>query len=151
MRTEHQQRVYDFMKLAGQDLPEVPALPSKDTRELRARLILEEALETVEALGFKASATMGFSVVSSKDFILLDGPEPDLVEIADGCADISVIATGTLIACGIEDAELLAEVDKNNLAKFGEGGYRREDGKWMKPPGHKSPDITAVLKSQGME
>jgi predicted HAD superfamily Cof-like phosphohydrolase len=36
-------------------------------------------------------------------------------------------------------------VDQNNLAKFGPGGHRREDGKWVKPPDHKPPDIAGLL------
>lgn len=39
-------------------------------------------------------------------------------------------------------------VDENNLAKFGPGGYRRDDGKWIKPPGHKPPAIAKALRWQ---
>ncbi|RME74113.1 MAG: hypothetical protein D6785_16225, partial [Planctomycetota bacterium] len=78
-----------------------------------------------------------------------NGKKPSLVEIADGCADIMVVTTGTLSACGISDIPLQEEVDQNNLSKFGPGGYEREDGKWVKPPDHKPPKILKILEDQG--
>ncbi|RME85522.1 MAG: hypothetical protein D6785_04320, partial [Planctomycetota bacterium] len=52
MKSPHQKRVEEFMRLAGQEIPEVPTLPDEKTRLLRSKLILEEALETIHALGF---------------------------------------------------------------------------------------------------
>lgn len=145
MRSKHQRRIEDFMRLAGQHVVYSPHTPSETIRYLRAALILEEALETIKALGFKASTTGA----SPKDFILDACDECNLIEVADGCADISVVTIGTLSAFGISDKPLLKEVDESNLRKFGPGGYRRDDGKWIKPPDWKVPDIEGVLKSQG--
>ncbi len=50
--TDHYDRVKTFMKLAGQDTPDEPIFPSLEIRKLRATLILEEAMETIYALGF---------------------------------------------------------------------------------------------------
>ena len=74
--------------------------------------------------------------------------DPNLVEIADGCADLSVVTIGTLSACGIADEMLLGVVDANNLAKFGPGHSIREDGKLIKPKNHKPPDIAQLLEIQ---
>jgi predicted HAD superfamily Cof-like phosphohydrolase len=153
-QTDHQVRVEKFMELAGQNLPDKPTVPDLETRKLRARLMLEECLETIfDGLALEidlcgiicddAKYTMSLVKFHEKE-----GKEPDLVAIADGCADISVVTTGTLSACGIADEELLEEVDKNNLAKFGPGGHRNEHGKWIKPPGHMPPDIQGLLKRQ---
>src|SRR5688500_10759988 len=49
--TQHYGNVKEFMIGAKQDCPESPCLPDPVTRKLRASLILEEAFETVEALG----------------------------------------------------------------------------------------------------
>jgi len=138
--TPHQARVAEFMRLAGQELPQLPGLPSLGIRKLRAKLILEEALETLKGLGYEPVKKPW-----SQDWDVQEAYEPDLVEIVDGCADISVVTTGTLLACGVGDEDLLKLVDENNLAKFGPGGYRREDGKWMKPAEHKAPDIAGLL------
>jgi len=147
------------MRKAESEVPDQPMVPDESIRRLRAILILEEALETVKALGFDIASIhyrnpQGYQPRASLGFDFDNwqvgywNVPPDLVEIADGCADISVVTIGTLSACGIADEAILEEVDLNNLAKFGLGGYRRADGKWIKPAGHQPPDIQALLKSQ---
>jgi len=143
MPTPHYNRVKEFMQRVGQDTPEIATEPSEKIRILRAKLILEEALETVEALGVRV---LNEGVEVTEDGLVYDAPgEVNLQEVADGCADISVVTIGTLIAFGIDDDPLLKEVDASNLRKFGEGSYRREDGKWMKPPGWTPPDIMGAI------
>lgn len=145
-RTLHQQCVDTFMLNARQELPDIPTVPDVKIRELRARIILEEALETVKALGFAARA----KVFETKTEIELEDMfEPDLVEIADGCWDIAVVTTGTLSACGISDEKGQCLVDEANLEKFGPGHTIRADGKLIKPPDFKPPDIERLLKEQG--
>lgn len=161
MRTYHQKRVDQFMKLAKQELPKTPCIPGVEVRRLRAKLIMEEALETIHALGFTVELdwlhdspggqrSHVWQEIRNQDVGFVEsGNGPDLIEIADGCADLSVVTTGTLSACGISDLPLLAIVNDNNMAKFGEGHSIREDGKLVKPPGHKPPDIASVLRVQG--
>lgn len=143
MRTLHQVRVEELMRRAGQELPMRPIIPSLAVRQLRANLILEEAMETLEGLGFTVK-------LNGNDFVAVPISEPDIVKAVDGCADLSVVTIGTLSAFGVGADPILAAVDANNLEKFGPGSYRREsDGKWMKPPGHKPPDIMGILIKQG--
>lgn len=162
MNYNHQAAVDEFMEKAGQALPKRPGIPNRETRYLRAKLILEEAVETIKALGFSVAVTsivgprdssseetFEFCVAKrdgSTDVDLVDRFEPDLIEIIDGCCDISVVTVGTLSACGCEHETFQREVDASNLRKFGPGGHRREDGKWMKPPDWKKPDIEGILK-----
>ncbi len=163
MRSEHQKRVDEFHRLAGHIDPTEPTVPSPETRRLRARLILEEALETIGALGcivfWRDQETDDTGIISGpvdsspyelgiSENCIQDGNSLSLEEIADGCWDTIVVTTGTLSACGIDDQEGQEEVDNNNLAKFGPGGYRRDDGKWVKPPNHPKPDIKGVLERQ---
>ncbi len=149
MKSEHYCKLEQFMKLAGQERPKTPKIPSREVRKLRAKLIFEECLETITALGF-AVITLNERVDGKTVYhpTFIEDEEPNLIEIADGCADIKVIATGTLVACGIHDVELQNEVDKNNLTKFGKGHRIREDGKLIKPPNHQPPDIAKILKDQ---
>lgn len=137
-RSEHQQMIDQFMRLAGQTLPTQPTEPSDDVKKLRATLIAEEAKESIEALGFACDIKIDYDHVGFFD----------LIAVADGCADLSVVTIGTLSACGIADVELLAEVDASNLRKFAGNGYRREDGKWVKPTDWQPPDIARVLEQQ---
>lgn len=145
MKSEHQARIEAFMKLAGQAVPTIPVMPSLEVRRLRANIILEEALETIQGLGF-ALRMKPFD----NEFELMEDGAPDIVEVVDGCADISVVTIGTLSAFGVADQPILEAVDAANLTKFGPGSYRRaSDGKWMKPPDFKAPDIMDVLIRQG--
>ena len=143
MPTAHYDRIKSFMQKVGQDTPEGAVVPDEKTRILRAKLILEEALETVDALGVHVHIE-GIEIVE-EGLQYSGGGEINLQEVADGCADISVVTMGTLIAFGIDDEPLLEEVDASNLRKFGEGSYRREDGKWMKTPGWTPPDIMGAI------
>lgn len=142
-RTVHQQRIDLFMRCAQQEVPEAPAMPSAPVRNLRANLILEEALETI--------AGLGYAVVQDENtgkLTIVPFGEPNMVEVVDGCADLSVVTIGTLSAFGVSDVSVLEEVDNANLRKFGPGSFRRGDGKWIKPPDFVPPNIERVLSLQ---
>lgn len=154
-QTAHQERIEEFMQKAEQSVPDYPVEPDKPTRLLRAKLILEEALETVSALGVNVTTPSSLSSptvpIQFKDLQFFINPyKPfDMVEVVDGCCDISVVTIGTLSACGVKDAALLLEVDLSNLAKFGPGSSKRKDGKWLKPEGWTPPAISYHLRQQG--
>ncbi len=157
----HQDNIEDFMDKAGQDLPENTEVPDRETRELRARLILEEAIETIGALGFDLHYESHGNIYKDHFVaplcltIIHKGGLPDeeisLEEIADGCADLSVVTIGTLSACGIADESLLDLIDENNLSKFDGKETIREDGKLIKSPNWKAPDIEGLLKKMGYQ
>lgn len=135
MKTDHQQRVEEFMVKAGQQVPEVPTMPDFHTRRLRAALIFEEAMETIQALGFQPALSfkdMVFVVYPDRVQMIDHCIDPDFEGIVDGCADLSVVLTGTLSACGVQDGPILDEVDRSNLTKFRDGYSIREDGKLLK-------------------
>lgn len=159
--SDHYDRIREFMvtlsharELASKtyhELPDRVSMPSSEIRVLRAKLIFEEALETIrKGLGVSVhlKSRNGDAVVEaiSDNAGFVANSKPNLVEIADGCADVSVVTIGTLIACGIPDVLLLALVDDNNLGKFGPGHYIRDDGKLIKAPDHKPPDVAGLLK-----
>lgn len=159
--TKHQENIEDFMDKASQDLPEKPTIPDEKIRELRAKLILEEAIETIEALGFNiymdgtvdyecGGSIVTFNSVGLK-FKQKSEEDINLAEIADGCADLSVVTMGTLSACGIADTPLLDLIDENNLSKFDGKETIREDGKLIKSPNWKAPDIKGLLKKMGYQ
>ena len=149
MKSPHQQRVEEFMRLAGQPVPPSPTHPDPKVAALRASLILEEALELVEALGCKVYDQANEHYIS-RAFLRCHSVTPaNLVQVAAESADVSVVNTGTLSALGIQDEPVQEAVDRANLRKFGPGGYRREDGKWMKPADFVPADMAAVLREQG--
>ena len=146
MPTPHYRRIRQFMQHAGQETPSRTTIPDEETRVLRARLILEEALETVHALGVSVHLGSREEPLEESDLHLQPSGTVDLEGVVDGCADVSVVTMGTLVAFGIDDEPVLEEVDSANLRKFGPGGYRREDGKWMKPRDWTPPNIEAAIE-----
>ncbi len=155
--SDHPLRVALFMHHAGQKVPRKPTVPDEATRLLRAKLILEEAFELIEkGLGINIKlgpySTPGPSKPTAIHFDNLSLEcvrSVDMVELADGIADVCVVNTGTALACGMDFGRILNLVDQSNLAKFGPGGHRREDGKWVKPPDWQAPDLLAELANQG--
>lgn len=151
--------VRDFMvNVAGQDALAHPTVPGDDVLNLRATLTVEEVLETViKGLGmdvvvidrqeaveaarldpnYFSDGVKRFEVVFEKK------RDVDLVEVADGAADINVVNLGMLIAFGIKDHALFKAVNAANLDK--KRGHRREDGKWVKPDDWTPPDISGIL------
>ena len=107
--TSEQQQVKNWMTSFGQEVPEKPTIPNKEVRLLRAKLILEEALETIDALGVelcieKSPENDDTQYVRIQDIEFESMPESsvnDLVDIADGCEDLKVVTEGTLVACGL--------------------------------------------------
>jgi hypothetical protein len=109
-------------------------------------------LETVEALGVCLWYHDGSPFIP--DWLVYEssepgnGPQPNLEQIVDGCCDIKVVTTGTLIACGVPDILFQDMVDENNLEKA-KNWTIREDGKFIKHPDHKPPDIAGGLARLG--
>lgn len=144
MKSQHQQRVEQFMLRAGQDVPSKPTLPDAAMCLARAKMQLEETLEVIAALGcyiyWDVCEKHGYGVArkSAKPVILAN--------IIQECCDVQFVATGTLSACGVPDTPFRIEVDQANLRKFSGDAHRDANGKWVKPTGFVGPDIAGVLK-----
>jgi predicted HAD superfamily Cof-like phosphohydrolase len=91
--------------------------------ELRIRLIEEEAGE------FAAAVRAG-----------------DVPEMVDALCDLLYVTYGAAVALGVDLEPFFDAVHRANMAKA--GGYRREDGKWMKPAGWQPPDIAGLLRER---
>ena len=99
----------------------------RDQLELRLSLIEEEVGELREA-----------------------AEDGDLVAIADALADIIYVAYGTAHVYGIELDSVLDEVHASNMTKLGADGrpVRRADGKVLKGPDYRPPDVKSILSAQ---
>jgi predicted HAD superfamily Cof-like phosphohydrolase len=69
----------------------------------------------------------------------------DIEEIADAIADLVWVCLRMAQAFGIDFDAAWCEVSRTNWAKV--GGPKREDGKQLKPPGWKPPDMTKALSA----
>lgn len=92
--------------------------------DLHARLLREEVRETCEAL--------------------IAG---NVVEVADGLADVIVVALGCALDCGIDLSHVFDEVMRSNNTKT--PGNLDNGGKLKKGPNYEPPRIAEVLKAQG--
>jgi predicted HAD superfamily Cof-like phosphohydrolase len=169
--TTEQKQVIQFMNLFKQQVLAKPTIPSFEVRRLRAKLIMEEALEAITALGFQLSDLDHDVAEGQAEFGLLEKITPDLNQIADGLADLHYVAyCGTAAACGIDMEPVFAEVHRSNMSKmwneedlkqqktlyptgvvehYGHGLYRiLVDGKVIKSPTYSPADIISVLSLQ---
>jgi len=113
-----------FHNATGQPVLTYPLLVEQRV-ELRKALIKEEYEEVIEA--FDAG---------------------DLVELADGLADLIYVCVGAALEMGIPLDRVWSEVQRSNMAKIdpltGKVAYR-EDGKVKKPDGWTPPDIAGAM------
>src|ERR1700712_2044034 len=74
----------------------------------------------------------------------------DLVGIADALADIIYVAYGSAHVYGIDLDSVLDEVHASNMTKLGADGrpIRRADGKVLKGPDYRPPNVKAILDAQ---
>ena len=148
------------MRGAGQETPSTYTVPSDKLRIARARLLLEETLETVcYGLGVQVrfpqfgTTSLDPKIMKEKAIYQVESPdnihsrtEFDPIETIDGIMDMHVVATGTLVAIGLPDSTFLEEVDNNNLKKIATGKLNPETGKFEKSLKHVPPDIGALFE-----
>lgn len=101
----------------------VPTVVDERTRALRERLIHEEFEELKEAMA-----------------------KNDLACIAKEMADLLYVVYGTAVSYGIDMDPVFREVHRSNMSKV--GGYKREDGKWVKPASYSPAAIAPILSEQ---
>ncbi|MFE0254346.1 hypothetical protein [Streptomyces sp. NPDC059010] len=73
-----------------------------------------------------------------------------LADIAHEPADVVYIAYGTAAVHGIDLDAVLAEVHRANMSKLGPDGRPsyREDGKVLKGPSYRPPQVAGILREQ---
>ena len=108
------------------DLPvaDVPNHPPADRIRLRKDLISEEYWEYDRAV-----------------------EKNDLINIAQELADLLYVVYGAALEYGIPLDEVVAEVHRANMSKLDTDGsvIRRDDGKVLKGPNYKAPDLESLL------
>lgn len=102
-----------------------PSVPDDAIQTLRSRLIQEEFEELQEAMQSK-----------------------DLSAVAKELADLLYVVYGTAVSLGIDMEPVFKEVHRSNMSKV--GGYKREDGKWVKPPTYSPAKIQPILEVQSI-
>lgn len=142
-------QVREFHEAAKAPILEKPEVAPEDRMRLRLSLVTEEFSEFLEsALGAEAVKPLKDKLKA----LISDAPlQVDLVKLVDAMADMDYVVEGTRLECGVDGGPVAEEVHRSNMAKFGPGSRRREDGKVLKPPDWKPPDIKGVLRAQGLD
>lgn len=148
--------VRDFMLAFEQTVRDTPTTNITDAeRLLRARLIVEEAVEFAEAMGCTIRPAPDGTITAKTVQVDLDPTKGiDLVEAADAIADITVVNKGSGHALGVPQDAVFEVVHGTNMAKLGPDGRvlrRPSDGKVCKPEGWEPPTerIRALLIEAG--
>ena len=125
MQVTNFEMVGDFMEAFGQEVLYQPKMPDTKLAALRLDLIEEEVQELRDGLGKKS-----------------------MLEIADALTDILYVVYGAGHSFGIDLDECFDEVHSSNMTKLGEDGRPMypEDGKVMKGPNYREPDLTAFVR-----
>lgn len=121
-----QDMVEAFHRMFDIVIHRVPTALDDRTRALRERLIQEEFEELKEAMA-----------------------KNDLDCIAKEMADLLYVVYGTAVSYGIDMEPVFREVHRSNMSKV--GGYKREDGKWVKPASYSPARITPILAEQAAQ
>lgn len=121
--TDEQSMVEEFHRKFDILVHGSPTIPNGSTKELRVRLIQEEFDELKEAL-----------------------VQENLVAVAKEMADLLYVVYGTAVSYGIDMEPVFLEVHRSNLSKV--GGYKRADGKWVKPPTYSPANLDPILEAQ---
>lgn len=116
------EKVAEFMTAFGQDVETQPTWSG--VAELRYNLIDEELNELRQAID-----------------------ERNIVEIADALTDLLYVVYGAGHCFGLDLDKCFDEVHSSNMTKLGPEGkpIYREDGKVMKGPKYRKPDLKSVL------
>lgn len=140
-----QQMVREFMVALDQPAPKEPAELPEQRLRLRLLLVLEEALELVQASGHGVfdtsfhveSGIRKFDVERTRASI-----EGDHLEQIDALVDILYVVYGMAIEMGVDLEPFFDEVHAANMRKV--GGPTDANGKRGKPTGWVPPDIAGV-------
>jgi len=132
------------LEVVGGEMPQSPQVPREDIARRRILLIAEEFIEVMESC-FDAR---GLDHIN-RHLLQIIANEPlqvDLVEFADGLADLEYVCEGAFLGFGIDSRPIHTEVQRSNMAK--KGGAKRADGKSLKPEGWTPPDIKSLIDAQ---
>ena len=118
-----QKMVQEFHEQFDIHVAPTPSAPNEPTQILRNRLIQEEFEELQEAM-------QGI----------------DLSAMSMELAELLYVVYGTAVSLGIDMKPVFKEVHRSNMSKV--GGYKREDGKWVKPPTYSPASLEAIISAQ---
>lgn len=137
-----QDLVSQFHRIAGHPRPTRMMMPSDKDAQRQLNMILEEATELSNALGYRVKqydhALPPFVVPQSKR------PNVAPEKVVKELCDLLYVTLSLAVTMGVPLSRFFTEVHASNMTKI--GGEKRADGKLLKPVGYKEPDIKTLLE-----
>ena len=144
-------RVAEFHTAFGHPISQTPTPGGAELREFRARILLEEVSELLQAMGVTATLTVGPAKVECEIIVqsCKEDHEIDLANMAKETQDVSYVLEGNNLVFGMASDALGQLVHDSNMSRVGSDGkpILREDGKILKGPNfwRAEPEIQKVL------
>lgn len=122
-----------------------PSHATTDRVHMRTALVAEEAAELVAAVYGSVAGTHLEEAYARA--VAADDGTRDVVAVADALGDLVYVAYGMALELGIPLPDVLAEIHRANLSKLDADGRPalRADGKVLRGPGYRPPDVAGVL------
>lgn len=139
-----QSQVIEFMQLFDQKIEPEPSIPDPKTVRLRVMLVLEEALEFLEAC-FGSLPEKMIVEEMIRERINRREPKVSLEKVADALGDLDYVSEGARLAFGLDGESIADEIHRTNLLKV---GGRVREGKQLKPLQWEPPKIEEILAKQ---
>ena len=136
-------QVTKFHQAFGYPVRFSPVVPSEEETRFRLGLISEEYLEVLDACGVDVTI-LKFLI---KQVLARTKLKVDLPALAKEYSDLDFVVEGSRLTAGIPRQAVANEVSRSNLEK--RGGPKDANGKQLKPPGWKPPDIERILRECG--
>lgn len=146
MTTKLHHQVREFHIYFGKPVHYVPRMPDHDRLTLRLRLIAEEFCEVLEAAGCEDSDLLLHCINSFIDERSRVN-DSDLAKLAHEASDLDYVVENLRSECGFDGEPVTDEIHRANMSKV--GSEVRLDGKILKGPNYRSPDVATVLRKQG--
>jgi predicted HAD superfamily Cof-like phosphohydrolase len=151
-RVDRRMQILTFARIAGsgkggQHVAETPSVPDEETVRFRMRLNLEEFRELFESV---FGRTYDSRWAAIEEVLELGDITVNMPVFADSIGDLEYVLAGCAVAFGIDMAPIAWAIHEANMAKAA-GPRRESDGKLLKPPGWKPPDVEGKLREQGWD
>tara|TARA_R100001163_G_C5068192_1_gene208143 strand:+ start:4059 stop:4544 length:486 start_codon:yes stop_codon:yes gene_type:complete len=151
------EKVREFTEGAGFKCPEKPQLMSRSEVEFLVKMVLSEMQELVDTVTESSEESVKFmhnciGIDQSKHESAGKSEVELIADQADAAVDSWVYLLNGFCKKGVDLSKVFDVVHAANMAKrdptTGKFIRRESDGKILKPPGWKAPDIGAEIKRQ---
>lgn len=154
--------VQEFHEAFGHPVRKEPVVPPVGEIKFRARFILEETVELIQALGGDKTTNRHLAraidlLERARDQIAM-APDyefnaVDLIGVADALGDLDYIINGAALTFGMPQPEVVIEIHSSNMTKLSPDGkpIYNEEGKVVKGPNYRAPDLKMILFPEPLE